>query len=178
MKKKKEMKKSKEKFVFKKAYMLALVPVLSVALYLGMLAGGLLEEIYAWTVISLIAMSVIWGACGFLFARSRVTLLQSIRIGNILPIITTVVYFVLYIVSVFGESTTLMDIASVIGALGTGVFGVAGAVFYALTPFSIELLQVFVSLALEIIVFVIGYSIGGSIGKKKKDEKKKDGKKK
>ena len=173
MKKNKEMKKNQEKFIFKKAYFLALVPVLSIVLYLGMLAGGLLEEIYLWTVISLIAMSVIWVGAGFLFARSRVTLLQSIMIGNLLPIISTLVYFVLYVIGIFGESEPLMDLASIIGALGTGVFGVAGAAFYALTPFSMELLQVLVSLALEIIVFVIGYSIGGSIGKKKKTEKKK-----
>lgn len=163
----------KEKFVFKKVYWLTLVPILSVGMYLGMLAGGLLEEIYLWTVIALIAMSVAWAACGFLFSRSRVTLLQSMLIGNLFPIITTIAYFLLYVVGVFGESQAFMDIASIIGALGTGVFGVAGAVFYALTPFSIEFLQVFISLAIEMIVFVVGYSIGGSVGKKKKAKKKK-----
>lgn len=161
----------KEKFVFKPVYFCAFVPIVSVLLYLGMLAGGLLEEIYLWTVLSLILMSIGWGACGFAFARSRVTMLQSILIGNFLPILTTLAYLVLYIVAKFAESAVILDTASVIGALGTGVFGVVGAVFYALTPFSIELLQVFVSFIFEILVFVVGYSIGGSVYKKKKKAK-------
>jgi hypothetical protein len=92
-------------------------------------------------------------------------------IGNFLPILTTLAYLVLYIVAKFAESAVILDTASVIGALGTGVFGVVGAVFYALTPFSIELLQVFVSFIFEILVFVVGYSIGGSVYKKKKKAK-------
>ncbi len=166
-------KNNKEKFVFKKVYLLSLIPILSVALYLAMMAGGLVEEVYLWTAIALIAMSVAWSACGFLFARSRVTLMQSVLIANFFPILTTAAYFVLYVIGVFGESELLMNVASVIGALGTGVFGVTGVIFYALAPFSIEFLQIFLSLAVELIVFVVGYSIGGSVGKKKKTEKKK-----
>ena len=163
----------KQKFIWKNVYLLALVPIVSVFLYLAMLAGGLLEEIYIWTVVALVLMSLVWGACGFLFSRSRVTAFQAILIGNIFPILTTTAYFLLYVISKFAESEALFDIASVIGGLGTGVFGTIGNIFYVLTPFSLELLQVFVSLAFEIIVFLVGYSIGGSIGKKKKSAKKK-----
>jgi hypothetical protein len=52
------MKNNKQKFVFKQVYLLSLVPVLSVFLYLGMMAGGLVEGVYLWTVIALAAMSV------------------------------------------------------------------------------------------------------------------------
>lgn len=163
----------KEKFVWKNVYLLALVPIVSVLLYLGMLAGGLLEEIYVWTVVALVGMSAAWAACGFLFSRARVTLFHSVCIGNLLPILTTAVYLVLYVVCKFVESEALLNVASVIGALGTGVFGVVGAVFYALTPFSLELLQVFVSFIFQVIVFVVGYSIGASTVKKKNKIKKK-----
>lgn len=158
----------KEKFTWKNVYLLALVPVVSVLLYLGMLMSGLLDEIGALTVGFLVLMSIVWGACGFVFSRSRVTLFQSVWIGNLLPILTTAAYFILYIVYKFSESEALYDITSIIGALGTGVFGVVGAVFYALTPFSLELLQVFISFIFQILVFIVGYSIGASVGKKKK----------
>jgi hypothetical protein len=167
------MKNNKQKFVFKQVYLLSLVPVLSVFLYLGMMAGGLVEGVYLWTVIALAAMSVAWAGCGYLFARSRITLFQSTLIANLFPILTTVAYFVLYVIGIFGESEVLMNIASIIGALGTGVFGVVGVIFFALAPFSNELLQILLSFIFNIIVFVVGYSIGGSVGKKKKAQKNK-----
>lgn len=163
----------KKSSVWKNVYLLALVPLVSVGLYLGMLMSGLLDEIGVLTIVLLVAMSIVWGACGFAFSRARVTLFHSVWIANLFPILTTAAYFILYIVYKFVESEALFDITSIIGALGMGVFGVVGAVFYALTPFSLELLQVLVSFIFQIIVFAVGYSIGASIGKKKSSAKKK-----
>ena len=158
----------KESFTWKNVYLLALIPLVSVGLYLGMLMSGLLDEISVLTIVFLIAMSIVWGAGGFVFSHARVTLFHSVWIANLFPILTTASYFILYIVCKFVESDVLFDVTSIIGALGMGIFGVVGAVFYALTPFSLELLQVFISFIFQIIVFAVGYSIGASVGKKKK----------
>ncbi|MBQ8497906.1 MAG: hypothetical protein IJ489_10710 [Clostridia bacterium] len=163
----------KEKFCWKNVYLLALVPVVSVLLYLGMLMSGLLDTIGVLTVVFLVAMSIVWGACGFVFSRARVTLFHSVWIANLIPILTTAAYLILYVVYKFVESEALYNVTSIIGALGTGIFGVVGAVFYALAPFSLELLQVLISFIFQIIVFAVGYSIGASVGKKKKLAKKK-----
>ena len=166
----------KQNSIWKNVYLLSLVPLLSIVLYLGMMVGGLVEELYLWAVVILIAMSGIWGFVGFLFARSRVTLFHSLWIGNLIPITTTVAYFALYIICKFTESASLLDTASLIGGLGTGVFGVVGVIFFTLAPFSLELLQILISFIFQILVFVVGYSIGAS--RTKKTSVKKIGKKK
>lgn len=159
-------------------YYMALIPLLSIVLYLGMMVGGLIDDDVdiALSIVVLVLVSAAWGACGFLFSRSRTTMIVSICIGNAIPIVTTVIYIILYVVSTLNGSLSLANMGSVIGGLGTGLFGFAGTLFYALAPFELEFLQVFVSFAFQIIVFVVGFSIG--ISRVNKKAKKKTAKKK
>ena len=163
---------NQKKAFFKNVYFLALVPFLSIWAYLAMLAGGLVEEIYAGTIVILVVMTLVWGGAGFLFYRSRVTLFHSVWIANFIPIASTLIYFVLYLISVFTESESLINTAEIIGGLGTGIFGVFGILFHALAPFDYGLWEVLISLAMQICVFVVGYSIGGYTKKKMKKIKK------
>ena len=170
--------KAENKCKWSNIYYVALIPLLSIVLYLGMMVAGLIDDDVniALSIAVLVLASGAWGACGFLFSRSRATMFASICIGNAIPLMTTVIYVILYIVSTLNGSLSLADMGSVIGGLGTGLFGFAGTLFYALAPFELEFLQVFVSFAFQIIVFVVGFSIG--ISRANKKAKKKTSKKK
>ena len=131
--------KSSKKQIFKPVYLLALLPILSIAVYLMIMGSSNTEEFNfgAAAIISFIAFTAVWGFVGALFARTRNLLLPSAVISHIIPILTTLAYSVIYIVAQFNESTELEDLAVVIGGLGTGVFGVLGTLLYALIPLSL-----------------------------------------
>ena len=176
-------KEQKKNSFWKNVYLLSLVPLVSIVIYLGMLMGltdsilyipdnGFTVEAFL-SMLILLAMTFVWAFCGFLFSRSRVSIFPAVIIANAIPIVTTVVYFVLYIVYKFCESDTVLGIAEVIGGLGTGIFGILSEFIYLLVPFSMTLWQVFINFAFQIIVFVVGYSIGASMRKKYSLTKKK-----
>jgi hypothetical protein len=159
--------KSSKKQIFKPVYLTALFPLLSTALYLALMGLSTTEEFgfSALAIIGFIAVTAAWGYIGALFAKTRNLLFPATIIAHILPIITTVIYTVLYLVAQFKESTELEDLAVVIGGLGTGFFGILGTLLYAIIPLS--LFEVYINFVYSILVFIIGFAIGASnVGKK------------
>ncbi len=162
----KNMKPAK-KIVFKPVYLSALFPLLSTVLYLALMAFSTTEEFgfSAIAIIGFIAVTAAWGYIGALFAKTKNLIFPSAVIAHIIPILTTLIYSVLYLVAQFNESAELEDIAVVIGGLGTGFFGILGTLLYAIIPLS--LFEVYINFIYSILVFVIGFAIGASnIGKK------------
>ena len=95
----------KNKFIFKKAYLLSLVPLVSIGLYLVSMIFcsdailyfteyGFTPAIYLALGI-LVANTALWAYCGFLFQRSKTNIGISVLIFNAIPILTTVAFFVL-----------------------------------------------------------------------------------
>ena len=157
-----------KKQIFKPVYFFALLPIVSIVVYLMIMSNSTTEEFNfgVAAITSFIVFTAIWGFVGALFAKTKNLLLPSAVIAHILPIITTLIYSVLYIVAQFQESAELEDLAVVIGGLGTGVFGVLGTLLYALIPLS--LFEVYINFIYSILVFIIGFAIGASNLNKKR----------
>ena len=167
----------KNKSVFKKVYLLSLIPLLSIALYLVSLVFcsdailyfveyGFTAEVYLALGIFL-SMVAFWAYCGFLFSRSKVALGRSVLIANALPILATGIFFVLYVVYKINGSEDLFAIAELIGGLGNGAFGILGEIIFMIFNISV-LFQVFISFGVCMVVFMLGYAIGGPIARKDK----------
>ena len=171
----------KNKFTFKKVYLLSLVPLASIALYLISMIFcsdailyfaeyGFTPAVYLALGI-LVANIALWAYCGVLFQRSKTNIGISVLIFNAIPILTTVTYFVFYIVYQLTASEALYEAGQLIGCLGTGAFGIISEISYMLFATSV-FMQVFISFAACILVFMMGYAIGGPIEAKKKDKEK------
>ena len=171
----------KNKFNFKAVYLLSLVPLLSIALYLISMVFcseailyfaeyGFTTPVYIALGI-LLGMTALWAYCGLRFSRSGVKIGISVLIANAIPILTTAVFFVLYIVYKSNGSEDLFAIAQLIGCLGTGAFGIVSEIVYMIFSVSV-LLQVFIGFAVCILVFMLGYAIGGPVDRKVKDKEK------
>ncbi len=170
----------KNKFTFKKVYLLSFVPLLSTLLYLVSIVFcsdailyfveyGFTAEIYLALGIFFF-MAALWGYCGFRFSRSKTPIGLSILIGNAIPILTTGIFFILYILNKLIGSEALLDIAGLIGGLGTGAFGILGEIIFMIFSQTSTLLQIFISFAACVIVFMLGYAVGGPIARKEKDK--------
>lgn len=134
-------------------YLLALLPVLSVGVYLLLMAFGQTEDFAILGILAFAAAVLIWGFAGALFA-------------NALPILSTVVYTVIYVIAKFSDSEALVNAAEIIGGLGTGVLGFFGTMLYVIIP--LALFEVYVNLVFCVLVFSVGYAIGASGRAKKK----------
>ncbi len=158
--------------ILKPVYLTALFPLVSTALYLALMGLSTTED-FGFTffgVLGFLAVTAAWGFVGSLFARTKNLMLPSVLIANAIPILTTIVYTVLYIIAQVMESESLEGIAELIGTLGTGLFGVLGTWLYALIP--LYLFEPYINFVFSILVFIVGYSIGAShIGNKKKSAK-------
>ncbi|MBQ3489893.1 MAG: hypothetical protein IJA86_04820 [Clostridia bacterium] len=170
---------TKNKFTFKKVYLLSLVPILFVLLYLVHLIFfsealwyfveyGFTSEIYMALGLFL-AMAVLWTFCGFWFARSKVAFGPAVLIANAIPILSTAVFLVLYIIYKSNGSEELLSFAELIGGLGIGTFGIISELIFSIFEISI-LFQIFIGFAVCVVLFMLGYAIGGPITRKKKDK--------
>jgi len=171
----------KNKFTFKKVYLLSLVHLVSIALYLVSMIFcsdailyfpeyGFTPAVYLALGI-LLATIALWAYCGFLFSRSKTGIGVSVLIANAIPILTTAIFLVLYVVYKATASESLFAAAELIGCLGCGSFGILSEVFYMLFQVS-PLMQVFISFAACILVFMMGYAVGGPVEAKTKDKDK------
>ena len=147
-------------------YLLALLPVLSVGVYLLLMAFGQTEDFAILGILAFAAAVLIWGFAGALFAKSGVSFGKSALIANALPILSTVVYTVIYVIAKFSDSEALVNAAEIIGGLGTGVLGFFGTMLYVIIP--LALFVVYVNLVFCVLVFSVGYAIGASGRAKKK----------
>ena len=172
----------KNKFTFKAVYLLSLVPLVSIGLYLVSMAFcsdailyfaeyGFTPEIYLALGI-LIAQIALWAFCGFLFSRSKTKLSVSVLVANLIPILATLTFFALYIVYKSNGSEKLYELAQLIGCLGNGAFGIISEVVYMLFANISVMIQVFISFCSCIIVFMLGYAVGGPITAGAKDKEK------
>ncbi len=164
-------------------YVSACFPLISIVLYLGMMVLGLADGFNLIALLVFLAATAGWGFVGALLSRSRTTFTKSALIANALPILCTIVYTILYLIAKINEMEpevnltgeviiTTLDVAEIIGGLGTGLFGFLSTWIY---PFAdLGYFEVLLNLAYSIIAFAVGFAIGSSAKPKKKmgDEKK------
>lgn len=160
------MKNTVEKKKSKLVYLLALLPVISVGIYLLLMAFGKAEDFAVLGIFAFVAAVLIWGFSGAFFAKAGISFGKSVLIANALPILCTVVYTVIYIIAKFSDSEALLNAAEIIGGLGTGVFGLFGTMLYVIVP--LALFEVYVNLVFCILVFAVGFAVGASGRAKKK----------
>lgn len=160
---------------WKSVYFFALFPILSVGLYLLLMVLGQAEDFAVGGILAFIAVTAFWGFVGSLFARARLTLGKSLFIANAIPLLTTAVYTVLYVIARFSDSEPILNAAEVIGGLGTGIFGILGTMLYAIIPVAskISLFEVYINIVFMLVVFAVGFSIGTSSHSGKKTAEKK-----
>lgn len=147
-------------------YFLALLPVLSVALYLLLMSIGQTENFAIVGILIFIVMIVVWGFAGALFARNGIPFGKAVLVGNAFPLLCAAVYTILYIIAKFADSEALVNVAEVIGGLGMGMFGLLGTMLYVIIP--LELFEVYINLVFTLLIFACGFAIGTSGRAKKK----------
>ena len=166
---------------FKPMYLSALIPIASIIFYLAMMIAGLAD---AFNLIALVVFLATagWSAVGAWFARAKNTFTKSVLIANAIPFLCSVVYLALYLiakvtiveeeVNLTGEVIiTLLDVAEIIGGLGTGLFGLLSTWLYAFGD--LGFFEVWINLVYSILVFAVGYALGVSFRPNKKAAVKK-----
>ena len=172
----------KNKSAFKKVYLLSLIPLFSIALYLISIVFcsdailyfveyGFTAEVYLALGIFL-SVAALWVYCGFRFSKEKVAFGPSVLIANALPILTTGIFVVLYVIYKINGSEDLFAIAELIGGLGVGTFGILGEIIFMIFSTSV-LFQISISFAVYVILFMFGYAIGGPIARKEKQRTEK-----
>lgn len=163
-------------------YLSALIPIASIALYLGMMIAGFADAFNFIALIVFLAATVGWGAIGAWYAKTKNTFTKSVLIANAIPLLCTVVYVILYAiaqvtvieeeVNLTGEVIiTLLDVAEIIGGLGTGLFGLLSTWIYAFVD--LGFFEVLINLVYSILAFAVGYALGVSFKPNKKAAAKK-----
>ncbi len=165
---------------FRPIYLACLFPLLSTALYLLVMGTSTTEEflLQPFAIIAFLAATAGWGYLAYLFAKKQVLLFPATLVSHIIPILTTIAYTIVYVIAQIQDTEALENtgvetvsdilegIAILIGGLGTGIFGVVGEVLWKIIPLS--LFEVYINFGFMVIVFIVGYSIGGSGRSKKK----------
>lgn len=167
----------KEKSLNKKAgikifvYLWALLPVasavLSYLLYaIDTRAGIFIRPIFEFSVVGVICvlgMIFLTGLAGYGFAKAKVRAVWAVLIGNAIPILCTLAFLVLTIAGQ-GESDASMMCCFFAGGVILDGVGLVTGISGAHGDF-----EIYVTLALIIAIFVVGYSLGavGKITKKK-----------
>lgn len=169
------MKTKKQSIKWKWAYLFSAFPIVSIGMYLLLMMFGQTEDFALGGILAFVIVTVIWGFAGSSFARAKMTIGKAILFANIVPLLSTFVYTILYVVARFSESEAILSIAEVIGGLGTGVLGVIGTMLYALIPVAsqLSLFEVYINIVYSLIVFVIGFAVGTPNGKRKRSVKEK-----
>lgn len=163
-------------------YLSALIPIASIALYLVMMILGLADAFNLIALVVFLAATVGWGAVGAWFAKTKNTFTKSVLIANAIPLLCAMVYVILYIiaqmtvieeeVNLTGEVIiTLLDVAEIIGGLGTGLFGLLSTWLYAFGD--LGFFEVLINLVYSILAFAVGYALGVSFKPNKKAAAKK-----
>lgn len=157
------------------AYLSALIPLASAALYVLLLAitsgigyepgkfhfitplgqQNVSELSLVWFIVAA-ATVFLWGFCGKKTAKSGVGMIKMTLVANALPILSVILYIVLFIVG--GEDT------AAICTLGFGMFLIPGNFIYGLVP--LNYVEIIVDTVLMLGTFAIGYAIG--VGEKEK----------
>lgn len=147
----------------KLVYLWALCPILGAALLFLFMAvdteiGIFIRPIFEFSVLGAVLVLsgfFLTGFSGFRFARNGVGALKAILVGNVIPIVCTLVYSVFAIIG--GEAAESMLF---LGVFGNGLFAVVSLYITVLARFTNSIFEVYISFGLLILSFVVGYSVG------------------
>lgn len=153
-------------------WLLGLVPVLSSAVFLAIVAGKIpfidLEIFYtneagevAWHTSGLLVLvltMVIWAGCGFVYGYFRAKMPVAVVAFHVLPIVCTLVYTVCIIGLSFG-ATGVENIA-LFSAIGMGLFSYIDSFVYGIIY--LGNLGLYLDLIFMILTFIVGFALGKS----------------
>ena len=153
----------------KVVFLWSLLPIASAALFYALLsidveAGIFIAPIFKFSIVGTLALLAgifATGFAGFRFSKNGVDPFVAILAGNALPTLCVVVYTVFVVIGKGGS-----DVATVIGEFGNGIFSVLSLYLTVLAARTFSYLEVYISFALLIITFVVGYSVGRINAKK------------
>ncbi len=164
----------KKRTKFNAAYLLCLIPVVSVFAFIGLILIPdkfiYLKSLPIWvpigqqnvsglsviSVIIVIATMLAWGYCGYFAARKKLRLAIATLTANAIPLLSLLLYVVFNIIAMFGKSN-LSQTADMF-AVGFGLFNITGGFIYSVSES--PAIEIIFDLILTLGTFVIGYSIG------------------
>ena len=166
-------------------WFLAVVPVLSVAMFLAIAAGLIpavsLDVFYeneagetAWhtsSILVLLLTIAVWAACGFLYGYFRAKMPVALVTFHALPFLCTVVYNVCIIIAFCGggdiaTGITVLDVPLTVETLallissGMGLFAYIDSFVYAIIYLGD--LGLYIDLIFMVLTFVVGFALGKS----------------
>lgn len=166
--------KETNKNLLRPVYLLALLPILSTAVYLFLMSLGYAEDFNIIGFLVFLAASAGWLYVGMLFSGARLTFVRSMLIANGFPLLIIAVYAVLLVIAKFGDMEALLNATMIIGGLGMGIFGLFGAMLAEIIPVAgFYLFEPFIDMVFYLSVFAIGFAIGTSRNAKREKKVRK-----
>ena len=165
-------------------WFLAVVPVISAALFFAIAAGLIpsvaLDVFYTtesgeigWhtsSVAVLLLVMVAWAACGFVYGYFRAKMPTAVLTFHALPFLCTVVYTVCVAVLFFGGNFSLginvlgapltAENLALLSAMGMGLFSYIDSFVYAIIY--LGNLGLYLDLVFMVLTFIVGFAIGKS----------------
>lgn len=152
----------------KKGYLFALLPpVLSLLYVLALGIDGeysigqlrVFSPITKFSLFTIIVLAIgflIWAFAGYMSAKAKITLVKSMLVCHIFPVLTIIAYFIMYLISIESEAN-VEDLMYILGGCGCNFFGIAGTFLYSLI--AINIIEPIIDIALMISSFIIGYVV-------------------
>ena len=165
-------------------WLLAVVPFISVAIFLAVAAGLIpsvsLDIFYvneagetAWhtsSVLVLLLTMVIWAACGFVYGYFRARMPVAVLTFHALPFLCTLVYTVCVLVLFFGGDFNLgvnvlgapltAENLALLTSMGMGLFSYVDSFIYAIIY--LGYIGLYLDLVFMVLTFIVGFAIGKS----------------
>ena len=165
-------------------WLLAVVPVISAAVFLAVAAGLIpsvsLDIFYvneagetAWhtsSVLVLLLTMVIWAACGFVYGYFRAKMPVAVLTFHAVPFVCTLVYTVCVVVLFFGGDFNLgaevlgapltAENLALLSAMGMGLFSYVDSFIYAIIY--LGNIGLYLDLVFMVLTFIVGFAIGKS----------------
>ena len=166
-------------------WFLALVPVLSAALFLAIAAGMIpaisLDVFYeteagetAWhtsSILVLLLTMAAWVGCGFVYGYFRAKMAASLLTFHAVPLLCVLVYTVCMVIALFGGGNiatgiTVLDVPLTVESLallvssGMGLFSYIDSFVYAIIY--LGNFGLYLDLVFMLLTFIVGFAIGKS----------------
>lgn len=166
-------------------WFLAVVPVISVVMFLAIAAGLIpaisLDVFYeneageiAWhtsSILVLILTIAAWAACGFLYGYFRAKMPMAVLTFHALPLLCAIVYTVCMIITLLGGGgaslgITVLDVPLTVESMallvssGMGLFSYIDSFVYAIIY--LGYFGLYLDLVFMVLTFVVGFAIGKS----------------
>ena len=158
------------------AYLFCLLPIVLTGLYLLSLSIDGTYSIGDFMIFSplsmfslfslfvLLAMVFLWGCVGYLCAKARLTLIKSLIVCHIFPLMLIVAYFILNLVQIETGNESLKEVTYIIGGIACNFISIVGTFIYYILP--INIVEPVVNLFVMVGAFIVGYVISTSRKKK------------